>query len=332
MTDFHTVRFHDLRRDLLFHLAGDHLDRLRHRDWLISREVEGFTVHALVHLLGEHTISLCRVLHVEIIPHRASGVADHRGLIGVKLEDRARHQAVHLHISRAVHIGAARDADGNVERLVECLRDHVCRRFRHFIRIRCLEMMRVFRVWKHVVISIRLVGRGDDHLTHAGVAFACLEDFPGALDIDLERVERIVDGLVDDSLRREMEDGIDLVPPHDLVHEGEVADVAANDHLLCIEMLRFKNSIRIFLVYQDDRPNAGSYQLLDDIAAQKAVASRYQYVPLMPKVFHDERVCTMIAYSTKTRKYGAFAPLSGPSGAADIRSPFRGWRNPDVRL
>lgn len=83
-------------------------------------------------------------------------------------------------------------------------------------------------VRKHVVVAVGLVTGGDDHALHAADLPRRFEDVPGSFDVRLERPDRIAVRDPNDRLRREVENGVDLVLAVGAHQERQIGEIAAD--------------------------------------------------------------------------------------------------------
>ena len=87
------------------------------------------------------------------------------------------------------------------------------------------------------MVAVRLVGRGENDLGDLRAPPAGLEEAPGAGDVRFERGDGVPIGDRDDGLRREVNDGLDLVFTQDPLQGRLIANVTA-DHLDALELAR----------------------------------------------------------------------------------------------
>ena len=124
--------------------------------------------------------------------------------------DGAGHDAVPVQVAAAVEIAAAGDGDRQAVGVGVGLRDQVGAGLADVVGMPALQR-RALVVGQLLLVAVGLVRRGDDDLLDRRAAAAGLQQRPGALDVGLEGGDRVAVGDADDGLRRQVDDGVDLV-------------------------------------------------------------------------------------------------------------------------
>ena len=99
--------------------------------------------------------------------------------------------------------------------------------------------------------AVHLVGAHLDEAAHPGAA-SSVEQHLGPGDVRLDEDARPQDAAVDVALRREVDDGLRLVTPEQLVDEPRIRDVALDEHV-----------VRVFLQIGERLEIAGVRQLVE---------------------------------------------------------------------
>ncbi len=144
-----------------------------------------------------------------------------------------------------------------------------------------------FVVGQRFLIAVGFIRRGQHDLLHSRAAPACLEHRPCPADIGLERRHRVTVGDRDDRLRREVNNGIDLIFAQDTLHQRLIADIAAHDPDLLDQLRAHQLRLGHPVANQADDIGARLDKAAHQPAAHQASRACDKRRSILPKVAHS---------------------------------------------
>ena len=153
-----------------------------------------------------------------------------RALAFEKLVGKLRNELLGI-LVRTVHVVAARNDAGQIERSVVGLDDELGTGLGSGVRVRRFQDM----LFSHglgikvLALAVDLIGGHMDEAADGVAIFGRLQQHVRAHDVVMRELERVAEGVVHVRLRREVHDRVDLLRLQDVVDEVRRADVALDE-------------------------------------------------------------------------------------------------------
>jgi len=146
------------------------------------------------------------------------------------------------------------------------------------------EQRRIFGVRKLLVLTVSLVRGRDDNLLYRGTAATRFEQPPGARDVAFERRNWIAVGDTDNRLRREMNDGVDLILTKRTFHRLLIAPVAAHDFHPLQQRALDQFALRHPVAQEANYVSVRSQQSPHKPTTKQSTRARDEHRPILPEI------------------------------------------------